>query len=553
MNRPTLLSRAFAVAATAALFLTGCTQYSSVSELRPTYYYKPRTPIGALISKAIQTPNRNPEALLGRYLDAAAAAERHLKNNPKDEVARQDYNFAVGRVFEVIHDAKLQPWKSPVAAPGAQCAWQFSYPCDKRPENDPSSYNTLPADRYKFTGKYVNRRRVKEGLGAPLIMYSKQDTDVTKFDKFAQGKHTYYGVTALLHFSGQRCSVSLKDPLSVENVKFAHHTFPLAADFTAPIALALAKENPKKFELARLLWPEEYASTARLARLQPYDPAKIPIICVHGLMDSTATWTPMITALRADPAIRTHYQFWFYSYPSGYPYPLSAAIMREQLDAINARYPGHKKVVLIGHSMGGIISRTMITDSGMNIWNTYYKKPPQEMRLSKYARKTLTDSLIFSHRPEVARAIFIAAPHRGSEMAGSFLGRLGAMLVKTPSKLLAIGREATQFATFDPGARTLDRIPNSVDTLKPDNRFVKAINTIPPVQAIPFNSIMGDRGKGGNLDATQPVSSDGVVPYWSSHLDGAQSELIIASDHGVHQNPQAIEEVDRILKLHTQQ
>ncbi|HEY5705139.1 MAG TPA: hypothetical protein VIS96_06160 [Terrimicrobiaceae bacterium] len=58
----------------------------------------------------------------------------------------------------------------------------------------------------------------------------------------------------------------------------------------------------------------------------------------------------------------------------------------------------------------------------------------------------------------------------------------------------------------------VDHIPNSVDTLAPNNRFVLAINTLPPVQGVPYDSIMGDRGKGGNKDNSKPVSSDGVVP-----------------------------------------
>jgi hypothetical protein len=47
---------------------------------------------------------------------------------------------------------------------------------------------------------------------------------------------------------------------------------PLGADFTAPVAVMLAKENPKKRELARLLQPGKYAETAHIVRLQPYDP-----------------------------------------------------------------------------------------------------------------------------------------------------------------------------------------------------------------------------------------------------------------------------------------
>jgi hypothetical protein len=58
----------------------------------------------------------------------------------------------------------------------------------------------------------------------------------------------------------------------------------------------------------------------------------------------------------------------------------------------------------------------------------------------------------------------------------------------------------------------------------------------------PHNSIIGDRGRGDT-----PKSSDGVVPSWSSHLDTAQSERIVPTDHGAMNHPKAVEEVRRIL------
>ena len=79
-----------------------------------------------------------------------------------------------------------------------------------------------------------------------------------------------------------------------------------------------------------------------------------------------------------------------------------------------------------------------------------------------------------------------------------------------------------------------------------------AINTIPITPGIPYHTISGDRGKDGNKDHTPPVMSDGVVPYWSSPLDDAQSELVVPSDHGSNQNPQGIAEVKRILKQYAQ-
>jgi pimeloyl-ACP methyl ester carboxylesterase len=527
--------------------IAGCASYSSVTEKRP--HYTPVTPEGRRIAEAMEVGRRQPEASIGKYLDAASAAAEELRAHPSDVQARRDYNFAVGRVYEALDAAKLNPWQQPVSAPGSTGTWRLVGRRVLRADHNPALYHVLPADRYTFKGIYVNRRETKDGLGAPLVV-SSTGRDFTKLDPFAQGKHIYYGVTGLIRFDGRTATIYFEDPLSLEDVEFAGRRYPLAADYTAALALALYRENPKKLELARLLQPQKYAQTARLARLQPYDPQKIPVICVHGLMDSAATWAPMINMLRSDPVIRQRYQIWFYSYPSGYPYPYSASILRQQLDAIDARYPGHKKIVLIGHSMGGIISRTMITDSGMTLWNAVFKLPPDQTGLPPNTRKMITDALIFKHRPEVGRVIFISAPHRGSTLATNWAGRIGSSLVKTPLTLVSIMNQARSLIKRDPTSLQLRRMPNSIDTLAPNNRFVKTINTIPITPGIPYNSIMGDRGKGGNKDHTPPVSTDGIVPYWSSHLDGAQSELIVPSNHSAHQNPQAIAEVRRILKLH---
>ena len=167
------------------------------------------------------------------------------------------------------------------------------------------------------------------------------------------------------------------------------HTYPLAADFTVPLAVMLASTNPKKFELSRLLNPAKYAETARISRLQPYDPNKAVVLVIHGLMDTPATWTPMLNSLRGDEDIRRNYQFWFYSYPSGYPYPYSASILRRDLDAVEKRFPLRKPMIVIGHSMGGCISRLLITDTGDKLWVELFKKPPERMAALSWSQGDL--------------------------------------------------------------------------------------------------------------------------------------------------------------------
>jgi pimeloyl-ACP methyl ester carboxylesterase len=299
--------------------------------------------------------------------------------------------------------------------------------------------------------------------------------------------------------------------------------------------------------LGRLLNPDKYSNTARIARLQPYDPNKTVVLVIHGLNSSPATYAPMINALRADETIRKRYQFWVFSYPSGYPYPYSAAILRHQLDRATKEFPLRRKMVVIGHSMGGCISRLLITDVGNDLWLKTFGKPPNEVDLSPETKALVTDALIFKPRNEVGRVIFICAPLRGADMASGWVGRLGSRLVKSPFRLVDAGRQIIKAVRFEPDMLRVRSVPNSVDTLAPNNGFVRNINTFPLVRGVPVHSIIGDRGRGGHHDRSKPCSSDGIVPYWSSHLDEAVSELVVPTHHGAHQHPQAIAEVRRIL------
>jgi pimeloyl-ACP methyl ester carboxylesterase len=367
-------------------------------------------------------------------------------------------------------------------------------------------------------------------------------------DDFTMPK-LYYGVTALIHFEKRQAEISYEDPLATERVTVVGHSFPLAADFTAPIAMLLAQQNPRRLEISGLLHPDDQAGSTRIVRSRPYDPDKTVVLIIHGLKDSPATWVPMLNRLQADEELRRKYQVWFYSYPSGYPYPHSAAILRREFDAIERRFPLRKKMVVIGHSMGGCIARLLITDTGDKLWREIFKTPPAETPLPAGSKAQLREDLIFQHRPEIGRVVFIAAPLRGSELARTWVGRVGSSLVKLPSTMVNTGTEAVRAISFHRDELRMDRAPNSVDFLTPNNRFVRAIQTIPVTPGIPHHVICGDRGKGGHRDKTKPVMTDGVVPYWSSHMDTAESELVVPSGHSAHQNAQAIAEVERILKL----
>lgn len=547
----------FAVLIPLALSLAGCATEATIKERVPcfkplTVSSAPRTTSPATVTSKTQTLIRralghlraNPMTALGENMLAAQTAMAQLQTNPGDKAALYDYNFALSRMVGIIKARKLDPWTKPLEVPTSRGTLLLTHKRDPRPMWNPALYDFTPADQFTIGGNYVKEHVTRAGLGAPVVAVGKEPNKEWRTNYLT--KRVYYGVTAVARFQGDRCVLSFEDPLEKENVSVDGRTVPLAADFTVPLAVMLASAGPQVPKLERMLFPEKYAETAHLARLEPYNPNKTVVLVIHGLMDSPSTWAPMIIRLRSDPAIRRNYQFWFYSYPSGYPYPYSAALLREKLDDARRRYPTHKPMVVIGHSMGGCISRLLLTDSGDNLWKLIFNnKTPSETKLPSSSKKIYADSLVFRHRPDVGRVIFIAAPLKGSEIASISLGRIGSMLIRTPGTLLRAGNDVLKVTTFQTDDLKLKRAPNSIDTLSPSNRFVKAINRIPIVSGIPYHTIQGDRGRGDT-----PNSSDGVVPYWSSHMEGAQSECIVPSDHSAHQNPKSFEEVARILNLH---
>jgi pimeloyl-ACP methyl ester carboxylesterase/predicted GNAT family acetyltransferase len=537
----------FIAAPVAAFAVAGCAQIAVVSEKRPA-----ALPPGSganrvatqTIDRALVEEKKQPMVALGAFVAAARDSLRELDRDPANAEARRDYNYAVARIFTVVREAKLDPWTQPMRV-GANSEFTLTWKRDPRPEWNLALYDLIPADELDFKGTYVKDHVQKDGIGAPLV--AKRQLTAQQASEFFCPPYIFYSVTATAQFEGSRCVISISDPLAAESVRVDGHNYPLAANFTASYAMLLAREKPQKLGFARLLRPQEYAGTARVARLEPYNPNKTVVLVIHGLMDTPVTWVPMVNDFRGDPDFRRNYQVWFYSYPSGYPYPYCATILRKELDAIEKKYPLRKPMVVVAHSMGGCITRTLLTDAGTTLWLEAFGHPPAQTPMDPQSKRLLEEVLIFEHRRDIGRVVFMSTPHRGANLASNWIGRIGSMLVTTPTKLLMVGRTLRESLTADPAALHVKRLPNSVDTLAPNNRFVVAINKIPITKGIPYHSIMGDRGRGDT-----PNSSDGVVAYWSSHLDGARSEKVVPCNHSSPLNPEAIAEVHRILKLNAQ-
>ena len=332
--------------------------------------------------------------------------------------------------------------------------------------------------------------------------------------------------------------LTLYNPAKRENIRLAGVRRQMAADFTAAYNYY---PNPSLLGFQAMLRPAGYRERAGLYLLEPYDPNRIPVVFVHGLMSVPQMWIPTINGIESDPGLRGRFQFWVFTYPTGDPTLLSALRLRESLAAIYQLHPETKGMILIGHSMGGIISRLQAVTTGRVLWDAIFKSDAARLYTAIRPHELVKRAVIFKANPRVERIVFICVPHRGSYLATNWVGALGTALIRFPSTFLG-ETEPVILATLQSNAG-LKRLPTGVNDLSPRSPVLIGLDEL-PIKA-KYHSIIGDRGQ-----ADTPNSSDGVVPYWSSHLAGAQSELIVPGSHSAYALPQTVAELKRILHLH---
>jgi hypothetical protein len=383
------------------------------------------------------------------------------------------------------------------------------------------------------------------GFGAPLVGVHRS-TDPRK--EFLPEVGVAAPVTAVVRFlpSSSRAPavrdvvLSLHDPTLRETVRLAGATRPLAADFTAPLAYY---PHPRFLGLKEAMRVDRYFDTAGLTMLQPYDPERIPIVCVHGLISEPSMWEDTIDALESDPELRGRFQFWAFGYPTGDPISISALQMRESLAEVYRRYPRTKDMVLISHSLGGLLSRMQTTTTGRAAWDATFEADADRLYAKIPAASIVKRALIFEANPRIKRAVFICVPHRGSPLADNAIGAIGLSLIHLPMQVVDNIQTQIGHTLAVAGDRKGFIFPPSVHGLSANSPLLRALDHCPI--RVPHHTIAGDRGKGN-----RPNSSDGVVPYSSSHLASAQSEVIVPGPHDSYALPQTVAEIQRILHLH---
>lgn len=347
--------------------------------------------------------------------------------------------------------------------------------------------------------------------------------------------------------------VRLLDSLHHEDAPVAGQPQPLAADFTVAFGALLARTGALSATGLGSFVKSRPSRTEQLYLMEPYDARKTPVVLVHGLTSTPLTWAALTNAIWGDPELRRRYQVWHYLYPTSAPFLHSARSLRNRIDEVRsllARAGGGEvpDMVVVGHSMGGLLAKTLITDSGEAIWDAAFTRAPGHLRGEAQDVAAVSETLHWEARRYVRRVIFVATPHRGSELSRSVLGRIGDALAGVPHEF------AARYARIDaqnPGAiapafqRALSRGElTSVDTLSPEHPLLPILDALPFAPWVSAHSIIGRRAPSRPL----AESSDGIVSYRSSHIDDVVSEAVVHAGHSLLDHPEAIAEILRVLR-----
>ena len=479
---------------------------------------------------------------------------------------RTFYNVALSRLITTSY-TRFAFSQFPEKLTFGQIQYQFDfkhYPDLKQANIDKlqSSYNL------HFSGlDTINRQ---EGLGSEFVVVKKRDEQTTNQPFILDPENAYknkknpnirparyLSVSAIVSPLQQNgsideildqkmpMSVQLYDPYQYKNVKLNNKTYTLTSNYSVPYGLWLAENKLGQSGYWSLLNRDENLRMPHLFMLEPYQPNKKIIVMIHGLASSPETWVSLTNNIMGDQKLRDNYQVWQVFYSTNMPIIESRfqiyTLLNQAFSELQPNTVSATDAVLIGHSMGGIISRLLVSDADISAKAIPLMNYEQSIQLQR--NPVIRERFIFKHLKPISEAIFVAAPHHGTEYADRWFTNAAKKLVVLPLNFLN-----NVDLKMPHQNSSIGLIRSGPDDLSEKSRFMLLTTNIMPTASVPFHSIIGNKTQYNQ----GPKRSDGIVPYSSSHLDGAVSETVIKGGHSIHEIPEAILELRRILRAHLQ-
>jgi len=340
-----------------------------------------------------QRDSEHIEGILNAYLETARYAYAYMfltKRTPsmraledRQAQVRDYYNFAVQQTLAVMYeyygrhrpmnvdvtkDVRLQSgnWKITIRTRDVRFASKRTIPED-----------LIPASSLSFRGLRNQYRR--DGLGAEFVAVTSSRVVDRQSADVPYSETPFPAITAVMTFSGtgldevlraHEAVITAHDPYNRENIDLVDIKIPLAANFTSAYGLWLARSGFASQSLLTLIGRGEVLEVPRVYLLQPYDPNRRIVIMLHGLASSPEAWINLANEVMGDETLRRNYQIWQVYYPTNAPVAFNNIEIRKVIQKTLAHFDpegtsrASKDIMLIGHSMGGILSRFHLKEAG---------------------------------------------------------------------------------------------------------------------------------------------------------------------------------------------
>ncbi|MEO8942341.1 MAG: lysophospholipase [Isosphaeraceae bacterium] len=495
---------------------------------------------------------QDPQKALDAFRNAAAAAAIAVSDPRTDclNVAVDLHNDAVANLLRLSNDARRREgasWNEMLAVAGILTT-------SGAPSVDPSRLTSVDvADDIHVRGMRNTYEGI--GMGVPVVAFRTNDRKHPKtLDESFLPSNQHVGATVVAVPQGvlengtwrsSPLTLVFHDPQQTRAVQAGSRTLKIGFDRTTPLAVQGSQSVLSAATFSGLFLSSfQKGLEPGLYSPQPYQRGKIPVVFSHGLSSNPAAFIQTFNDLNNDPAITARYQLLMFAYPTGRPIPTSAFTFRRVLYDAESKFgddPAFHHMVLVGHSMGANLTRIMISESGLTLWNAVLNVPYDRLRASPETRKFLKDILIFHPVPFVRRAIFIAAPHRGSPVADEPLGRIVSRFISPPEEQGRLIAELTAGNGPDVIKAGIfrNRSINSIGSLSPSSPVLLALDRMPIAPEVHYHTI--------EFEFLGRLPTDLVVPSWSSYLAGSETHHVLPGVHISEQSTDTIAVLRSIL------
>lgn len=428
-------------------------------------------------------------------------------------------------------------------------------------------YEMIPAPSVAFKG--IRNIYFRDGIGAEFIISPNNKSLKNNIKSESDQDTVIRSITTIIDFNqankqninyANDLTLKIYDSYNVSNIRINNTNIKLAANFTASYGWWLSKSKfSSEAYLTFLRKVNSKSSAPKIYMMQPYNPNKKIIILLHGLLSSPEAWINLANDIMGTDNLRNNYQIWQVYYPTNLPIIINNFNIKSSINSLlNKLDPKRediatKNIAIIGHSMGGIIARLLVSDYDItylnNFLNNYNIKDNQRHSIVS----KLFPYVVLKPLHGVNRVIFLATPHRGANSYSFVVQFIARNIISTiPNSIYNLiqsifSQKTRQKKGFSNNiyVQDLDNI-NSIDSLNNKDPLMDIFyKNISIGKNIKYNSIIANH----NIKNSIEKSNDGYIPWTSSHLDGAQSEIIVNYNHSVQNSPKAIAEIRRILEL----